>query len=85
MLFIELVALLTALGVTGVSITSVVAFIKRRGVKVDQAIEAAARAIQSGDFRQIDGVLVLYANALPKDVKKKLEERRTELFLEANP
>ena len=43
------------------------------------------KALQSHDYRQLDDWLVLYGDKISSDLKKHVDIRRDELYIEKNP
>lgn len=92
MIVAEFLALLGLLGAGALGASAVVAWVKRMNADADKEIEHAERmhddlrkALQSHDYRQLDDWLVLYGDKVSPDLKKHVDNRRDELYIEKNP
>lgn len=92
MIFGEFVALLAVLGTSYFGISALVAYAKksdaeqaRAQARADKRQQELRDALRSRDYRKLDDFMLLYANELDESVKKQIQIRRDELYVEANP
>jgi hypothetical protein len=85
----EIIALL---GASGVGISAIVAWArkadregKERKRFRDQMHRDLRDALASRDYRKLDDWLVIYVDELTPEVRKHVELRRDELYIEKNP
>lgn len=92
MIFGEIVALLAVLGVSGFGISAIFAYVKkadadqvRNQARADRRQQELRDALKSRDYRKLDDYMLLYSAELDESVRKQIQLRRDELFVEANP
>lgn len=92
MLLAEFLCLIGALGATGVGLSSVIAWTrqhKKLQVEVEERDkarrQALAEALRSKDYARLDDWLILHGHEVAPDLRKHIETRRDDLYLEANP
>lgn len=92
MIFGEIVALLAVLGVSGFGISALVAYAKRMDAdqaraqtRSDKRQQELREALRSRDYRKLDDFMLLYAGELDEGVRKQIQIRRDELYVETNP
>lgn len=89
MIFAELLALVALLSGIGISGKLVWEWIRSSDEKGraerlrDVAMQDDLRtALLSRDYRRLDDFLVMWADRVPKEIKKHVEQRRDELYIE---
>lgn len=92
MIFAEFLALIGILGAGGLGITAIVQWAKRSSAEAEEQHKRDERmhddlraALKARDYRLLDDWLVLYGERISGDLKKHVELRRDELYIEKNP
>jgi len=92
MIFGEIVALLAVLGASGFGISALIAFAskseaerKQRDARSDKRQQELRDALKSQDYRKLDDYMLLYAGEIDEGVRKQIQIRRDELYVESNP
>ena len=92
MLFAEFLALLAILGGGGLGITALVSWgraaeVKRKATekKSEEMHKDLRAALKARDYKLLEDWLVLYGDYISTDLRKHVELRKDELFIEKNP
>lgn len=58
---------------------------RKREARMDAMHEDFKKALAARDYRKLDDFLLLYSDLIDAGVKKQIDIRRDELFIEKNP
>lgn len=83
MILADIVLLALLIGGGGSIFAALRFYIKNSSEKEKAALTAAEEALKSNDKRKIADVLALYGDTLPKNIKRHLDNREVELYLES--
>lgn len=86
--FLALIALLTGIGLSGKLVLEWIRSSDEKN-RSERYLDATVqddlcRALRSEDYRRLDDFLVTWADRVPKEIKKHIEHRRNELYIEAD-
>lgn len=89
MIIAEVVAVLLAVGASGAGISALFSWLQKRKernrsneVLREQMRKDLSKALSTGDHRRLTDWLTLYADVLPKLLRRTVENRRNELIVE---
>ncbi len=91
MILAEIIALLALLGASGIGVTAVISWARRSDADSKDRKRFKAQmqqdlrdALSSRDYKRLDDWMLIYADEMSPAMRKQLEQRRDELFIEAD-
>lgn len=92
MIAAELLALVGLLMGGGIGVTAILAWAngsshrqRAEQAKADERARTLELALKSRDHRQLDDWLLVHGDEVSKDLRKHIELRRDELYIDSNP
>lgn len=84
MIFAEVLALLALAGGSAFTIIGLARHSTNSRMRERQMQDDLRAALQSKDYRRLEDWLILYADTASSEMKKHVQQRRDELYVEAN-